>query len=126
MCHPSLIFKIKQIKMKSLLVRPSPFAETQHMGNFLYDNKEKKLIFQSDFSKCMSHTRERHADLNWQVASVPGGDMTSPQSDKAHMGSDLTLAEEQTCKHVCSCCSLTLLASPPGILNFFVLTFLYG
>lgn len=28
-CHPALIFKIKQIKMKSWLVRQSPFPGTQ-------------------------------------------------------------------------------------------------
>lgn len=61
---------------------------------------KRKNIFQSDFSKCISHTQEWHTDLNWQVASVPEGDVTSPQSDKAHMGSDLT--------PVCSCLLLLL------------------
>lgn len=74
--------------------------------------KDSGIFFQCDFSKPTSHCQEKRASFNWQVASVPEGNVTSPHFDKAHTGSDLTEVEEQTCKHVCSCCLLTMSASP--------------
>lgn len=115
--HPFLTHKIKQIKIKSLFVSQSPFQGRLHvcadnLQNHNEGEKDSRIFFEFDFAKRTSHCQEKHASFNWQVASVPEGNVTSPHFDKAHMGSDLTEVEEQTCKHVCSCCLLTMSASP--------------
>lgn len=80
MSHPSLIFKIKQINMKSLLVHQSLFPETQFehvwVTSGVTTTKREKTYFQWGFSKCISHTQERHTGVK-----LAGGISASERCD---------------------------------------------